>query len=158
RWLARKHRLGMPETLTRFYAARDKGKPKTLGVDKARLARHTSFEARRYDGSPLKPNPYTTQELGIDQELLTERNTRLANEERPGGADVRAVVVERDGCTCCVCKEVVTYSTAQVDHVRPVWTFKRPVDANRPGNLWTLCVPCHKQKTEMDRQRESRVH
>lgn len=34
---------------------------------------------------------------------------------------------------------------------------KRPVDANRLENLQTLCVPCHARKTELDRQRESRV-
>jgi RNA-directed DNA polymerase len=157
-WLARKHRLGMPETLARFYAACVKGGPKTLGVDKVRLARHTSFKARRYHVSPFKPNPYTAQGLLIGREELPDGNPWLGNEERPGMADLRAVVLERDKFKCCLCKEAVTYSTAQVDHVRPAGSFKRPVDANRPDNLWTLCVPCHKRKTETDRQRESRVH
>ena len=71
--------------------------------------------------------------------------------------DLRHLVVERDGFMCRICKEGVTYGTAQVDHILPVKCFRRPVDANRLGNLWTLCNRCHKEKTEKDRQRESRV-
>jgi 5-methylcytosine-specific restriction endonuclease McrA len=71
--------------------------------------------------------------------------------------DLRNLVVKRDGFACRMCREAVTYETAQVDHIRPVRYYKRPVDANRLENLWTLCARCHKEKTENDRQRESRV-
>jgi group II intron reverse transcriptase/maturase len=156
-WLGRKHKLQMPEVLARFYSVRVKGDAKTLGVEKLWLVRHSSFKARRYFVSPFKPNPYTTQ-ARLEREELLDDDPWLGTECRPGMADLRPVVLERDGHKCCVCKEAVTKETAQVDHVRPVCTFKRPVDANRLENLWTLCVPCHKRKTEMDRQRESRVH
>jgi retron-type reverse transcriptase len=35
--------------------------------------------------------------------------------------------------------------------------FKRPVDANFLDNYVTLCIDCHRKKTESDRIRESRM-
>jgi 5-methylcytosine-specific restriction endonuclease McrA len=156
-WLARKHRQAMPAALAKFYAARTKGDPKTLGADDARLIRHTSLKSRRYRGSPYKPNPYTTQESRFEREELLEDNPWLGTEDRPGRADLRPLALARDGYRCRLCQGSVTEATARVDHLRPVRAFKRPVDANRLENLQTLCIPCHKQKTEQDRQRESRM-
>jgi hypothetical protein len=156
-WLARKHRASIPETLAKFYAARAKGQPKTLGLDNVWLVRHTSHKGQRYHDSPFKPNPYTTQEGRLEREELLDDAPWLGTETRPGMADLRPLVLERDGYRCRLCKEPVTEQTAQVDHLRPVCSFKRPVDANYLDNLWTLCIPCHKWKTEQDRQRESRM-
>jgi RNA-directed DNA polymerase len=157
RWLARKHRLAMPAALARFYAVRTKGKPKTLGLNEVWLVRHTSYEGRRYRSSPFKPNPYTTQEGCFEREELLDDEPWLGTETRPGMADLRPLVLARDGYRCRLCREPVTERTAQVDHLRPVRSFKRPVDANRLDNLQTLCIPCHEWKTEQDRQRESRM-
>jgi RNA-directed DNA polymerase len=155
-WLGRKHDMKMKEVMIRFLAVRVEGDTKTLGVEKSWLARHGSFKEKRYSASPFKPNPYTT--LGpVEREELPDDNPWHGNESRPGMADLRPVVMERDGYKCCECKEAVTSRTAQVDHKRPVCSFKRPVDANCLENLWTLCIPCHERKTEKDRQRESRV-
>jgi group II intron reverse transcriptase/maturase len=149
-WIGRKFKLNMPDVLHQ-YRSQD-----GLGVERVRLTRHDSFTARRYHLSPSKPNPYTTQEA-IQREELPDDNPWLGTEARPGMMDLRNLVVERDGFACRICKEAVTYGTAQVDHIRPVSCYKRPVDANRLENLWTLCGRCHKEKTENDRQRESRV-
>lgn len=158
RWLATKHQLSLPETLARFYARRDGHDAKTLGVDKVWLARHTSYKGRHYHGSPFKPNPYTTQEVSLlRREELLEENPWLGVEERPGMEDLRPQVLERDGYHCVKCQAAVTKETAQVDHDRPVCDFKRPVDANRLDNLQTLCIACHKRKTETDRRMESRM-
>jgi 5-methylcytosine-specific restriction endonuclease McrA len=78
-------------------------------------------------------------------------------ESRPGMADLRPRIMERDGYTCQTCGEVVTPETCEVDHIRPVRRFKRPIDANSEGNLWTLCLACHAAKTKVDQQMESRV-
>jgi 5-methylcytosine-specific restriction endonuclease McrA len=56
-----------------------------------------------------------------------------------------------------MCGKAVEPDEAQVDHKRPYSCFKRPEDADAPENLWTLCIPCHKEKTELDRRRESRM-
>ena len=65
--------------------------------------------------------------------------------------------MERDNYTCRLCKVVMTEDSCEVDHIIPYSRFKRPVDANKPKNLWTLCKPCHKEKTEADRRMESRM-
>jgi 5-methylcytosine-specific restriction endonuclease McrA len=72
-------------------------------------------------------------------------------------ADLRPLVMERDGYACQLCGQTVTPSTGQVDHIRPERRFKRAIDANVEWNLWTLCIPCHRRKAEADRQTESRV-
>lgn len=149
-WLGRKHKLKMPEVLTKYYNG------DTIGVGEVRLLRHTSFKGKRYLGSFLKPNPYTTQSE-IEREELLDIAPWLGNERRPGMLDLRPIVMERDGYKCRMCGEPVTNATAQVDHIRAVRFFKRPVDANRLDNLWTLCKECHDEKTEYDRQSESRV-
>ncbi len=149
-WLGRKFKLHITEVLRRYR------RQNSLGDGKAELIRHDSFTARRYHVSPSKPNPYTNQDA-IRREELAEDKPWLGTERRPGMMDLWPLVLERDGLMCRICKEAVTYDTAQVDHIRPVKCFKRPVDANRLENLWTLCIRCHEEKTEKDRQRESRV-
>ena len=44
-----------------------------------------------------------------------------------------------------------------LDHIRPRCVFGWKPDADKPENLWTLCLKHHRIKTENDRQRESRV-
>jgi RNA-directed DNA polymerase len=149
-WLARKHRLSMPATLRRF------GAGDSLGVGNFRLLRHTQFKIRRYRVPFRKPNPYTTQVILTREERLNE-NPWLGQEARLGMADLRYLVLQRDGWKCRLCGEPVTTATCQVDHLRPVRRFKRPVDANTLDNLWVLCIPCHNDKTEEDRQMESRM-
>jgi hypothetical protein len=155
-WLGRKFKLKMPAVFKKYFAVRTKDERKTLGVDKIWLARHSSFKTRRYNVSPFKPNPYTTQDA-IEREELLDEHPWLGTERRPGMEDLCPVVLERDGHKCVQCQAPVTVSFVHIDHKRPVSSFKKPVDANRLDNLQTLCVPCHKRKTEMDRQRESRV-
>ncbi len=155
-WLGRKHKLKMSEVMQTFYARRAAEKSKTLGVGEIWLARHLSYRAKRYRDSPFKPNPYTTQGP-IKREELLDGNPWLGNEERPGMADLRPVVLNRDEYRCCRCGEAVSARTAQVDHIKSVCRFKRPVDANRLENLQTLCIPCHEQKTRVFHQGESRM-
>src|SRR5262249_6794645 len=150
RWLATKHRLSVPRTIRRFKQG------STLAVEGQRLLLHTSFPTLRYIGRFFKPNPYTHQET-VEREQFRDTPLWTGFEARPGMVDLRPLVLARDGYRCCICKEPVTETTCQVDHLRPYSCFKRPVDANRLENLWTLCIPCHQKKTEADRQRESRM-
>ena len=150
RWLARKHKLSLPQTLRRF---KQNG---VLGTGEIGLLRHSNFPALRYRERFFKPNPYTTQGR-IQREELPESDPWQGYEERPGMADLRPRVIRRDGFRCRLCGAPVTADTCEVHHLRPVKDFKRPVDANVEENLWTLCIPCHQEKTEMDRQRESRM-
>jgi 5-methylcytosine-specific restriction endonuclease McrA len=140
----------MPSVLRRYCQGN------TLSDGTTTLHRHTSFTTQHYKKRFFKPNPYTTQER-IVREELPDTTPWLGIEPRPGMADVRLQVLQRDNYTCLMCKDVFPASQLEVDHIRPYRCFKRPVDANRPDNLWTLCIPCHTKKTELDRQRESRM-
>ena len=149
-WLGRKFRLPMPAVLRRF------GEGSGLTDGETTLTRHTKFHTQRYGKLYLKPNPYTTQER-IDREELLDDNPWPGFEDRPGWADLRQQAGERDNWTCRVCKAVRTPATCQVDHIIQYSRYKRPVDANRLENLWTLCIPCHRRKTEFERRTESRM-
>jgi group II intron reverse transcriptase/maturase len=149
-WLGRKFKLAMTEVMHRFR------KDSSLTDGEVSLTRHTRFPTLRYKKRFLKPNPYTTQE-SIKREELPSDNPWPGFEDRPGMADLRRQVMERDGMTCRLCKTPVTPETCQVDHIIRYSRFKRPVNANRLGNLWTLCIPCHRAKTESERRMESRV-
>jgi RNA-directed DNA polymerase len=149
-WLGRKFKLDMPQVMARFHKGNGLGEGGTI------LTKHTAFSPRRYEKRFLKPNPYTTQE-SIAREELPDESPWTGFEDRPGWGDIALKTKERDNWTCWLCKKAVTPETCEADHIRPYSSFKRPVDANRPENLWTLCIDCHKMKTEFDRQRESRV-
>jgi len=149
-WLGRKFKLTMPAVMKRFY------KDGQLGSEEIKLTRHTEFHTLRWKKSHLKPNPYTTQAV-IKREELLDDEPWTGHEDRPGWYDIKRQVIERDNWTCQMCKATVTLDNCEVDHLRPYCCFKRPVDANQPGNLWTLCVDCHRRKTERERQMESRV-
>jgi len=149
-WLGRKYRISMPTVMRRFRLENG------LGTAQQRLTRHTSFKRLTWKKGFLVPNPYTTMET-ITREAISDQSSWTGYESRPGWADIRLVVLQRDDFTCGLCKNQVTEANAQVDHLRPYRNFKRPVDANRPENLWTLCEECHKRKTQRDRRMESRM-
>jgi group II intron reverse transcriptase/maturase len=149
-WLGRKFQLSMPWVMRRFR------KENGLTDGEITLVRHAEFPTQRYKKRFLKPNPYTTQEK-IEREELPNENPWLGFEDRPGWADLRKQVMERDGLTCRLCRTPVTPETCEVDHIIRYSRYKRPVDANRLRNLWTLCITCHREKTESERRMESRM-
>jgi hypothetical protein len=144
-WIAGKYRLSMPEVMHRYHNA--------LYVA---LLKHASFSGLRYNERFFKPNPYVTQG-DLDREELLVADPWTGCESRPGAADLRYLVLKRDGYRCCRCGVAVTPATCEVDHKRRYSKYKRPVDANRLENLQTLCIPCHDEKTKLDRQAESRM-
>jgi group II intron reverse transcriptase/maturase len=150
-WLGRKFRLTMPQVMKRYRQGN------TFATKEYRLMEADQLKTLTYKKRFLKPNPYTTQE-NIKREELPHDTYWTGHEPRPGMEDLRPIVFERDGYICQMCDKPITTHTAQVDHIRPVRRFKRPVEANNLGNLWTLCTPCHNDKTKSDRQMESRMH
>ena len=92
-------------------------------------------------------NPYTASHPRLLRVEGFALPVWLGNERRPGVLDLRPLVLERDGWTCRHCAQAVTEATVELDHIRPVKRFKRPVDANFLENLQALCVPCHKRKS-----------
>jgi RNA-directed DNA polymerase len=150
-WLGRKFTINTPEVMRRFKDGN------TFVTRKSRLSRPTEFPTLQYKQRFRKPNPYLVQEKKLDREELPVETYWTGYEARPGMADQRPLTLERDEYTCQVCGAKVMDSTAEVDHIKPVRWFKRPIDANVDWNLWTLCISCHQEKTKYDRQAESRV-
>jgi hypothetical protein len=114
------------------------------------LTPHSRFKRRKYDQSPHKPNPYLTGDR-IEREELLDAGPWTGADDRPGRMDVRLAVLQRDSYRCQKCGAAVRPDEAEVDHKRLYTCFKRPEDADAPANLWTLCIPCHRVKTESDR-------
>jgi RNA-directed DNA polymerase len=150
-WIGRKFQFSMPVVMQRFC------KDNTFVTQKRCLSRPTEFPTLQYKQRFLKPNPYLTQERRLEREELPHESHWTGYEARPGMADLRPLILERDEYTCQLCGAIVNDHTAEIDHIRPVRRFKRPIDANTEDNLWTLCINCHQEKTKYDRQAESRV-
>jgi RNA-directed DNA polymerase len=150
-WLGRKSQLSMPEVMRRFSS------DNTFVTRNYRLLSPTEFSTLHYKQCFLKPNPYLTEERQLSRENLPIETYWTGYEARPGMADLRPAIRERDEYTCQRCGVKVTASTSEVDHIWPVRRCKRPIDANVPENLWTLCIACHDSKTKADQQVESRV-
>jgi RNA-directed DNA polymerase len=150
-WLGRKFRLNMPDVMKRFY------QDNTFVNGRNRLLRPREFPSLQYHQRFFKPNPYLTQERKLNREKLPVETYWTGYEARPGMADLRPAILERDEYICQICGAEVTTLTGEVDHIRPVRRFKRPIDANVEWNLWTLCIICHRDKTKVDRQAESRM-
>jgi 5-methylcytosine-specific restriction endonuclease McrA len=149
-WIGRKYQLAIPEVLQRF------NKKEGLGTKEYQLGKVLS--TGQYKKRFIKPNPYTTQEAKVQREELPTETYWTGHEPRPGMMDLRPIILKRDEYTCQNCGEgPLPTKELEVDHIRLVKRFKRPVDANTPDNLRILCIPCHKDKTKFDRQRESRM-
>lgn len=143
RWLATKHKLSYPQVMKRFKVAG------TLGVQGLMLTPHSRFKWQKYCPSPHKLNPYLTGER-IEREELLDTAPWTGADDRPGRMDLRLAVLQRDSHRCQRCAKLVRPDEAQVDHKRPYSCFKRAEDADAAANLWTLCILCHKEKTESD--------
>jgi RNA-directed DNA polymerase len=153
-WLARKYQCSCKSAIIRFRQG------STLGTALSRLAMHSNFRTQRSRRRHRPfPNPYTSEEV-LTREKLPEGQTRLVTEQRKGSEDRRREIMARDNYTCQWpgCGVKVTLGTGHVDHLRPRYVFLWRTDADKPENLWTLCLEHHRIKTENDRQRESRVH
>jgi len=150
-WLGRKFKLTMPIVMQRFCV------DNTFVTQNHRLSRPMEFSTLQYKQRFLKPHPYLMHDKKLEREELPNETYWTGYEARPGMADLRPLIMERDEYICQLCGVKVTDHTAETDHIRPVRRFKRPIDANTFNNLWTVCKTCHKEKTEADRQAESRV-
>ncbi len=149
-WLGRKFQINAPEIIRRYKRGN------ALATEHYRLKPADEYPTRYYKKRYKKPNPYTTQSVIVREEIHRDEQW-LGTEPRPGIADLRPTVFERDEYICQMCDKPVTADTAELDHIRPVRRFKRPVEANRLENLWTLCLDCHQEKTKSDRRTESRM-
>jgi 5-methylcytosine-specific restriction endonuclease McrA len=154
-WLGRKYRCSMPRVMRRFKRRADGSV--TLGVEKSAVFRIFSVKRDSLRQRTF-PNPYELPQADLVREFChTKGRLWTGQEDRPGMTDLRWLVLRRDFYRCRNCGCDVTADAAEVDHIRPVRRYKRPIDANVKGNLQSLCINCHRAKTQSDRQMESRM-
>jgi len=154
-WLGRKFKCSMPNVMQRFYR-KVEGKM-TLANDGFSVMRMSSISPIPLRNRTFE-NPYSsdeqevtrTKEFGVDC-------VWTGTERRPGLADIRSLVLKRDGWLCQRCRISVDYDTVEIHHIRPVKQFRKPTNANKLSNLQTLCRTCHKVKTMSMQQMESRM-
>jgi 5-methylcytosine-specific restriction endonuclease McrA len=152
RWLGRKFQLSIPKVMKKFR----KGNSFTTG--RTTLTKASDTRITPYKESFVKPNPYTTMKVKLHREELPTESHWIGQEPRPGMEDLRPQILERDGYTCKLCgQKGLSRMTAHIDHIKPVRRFKLAVNANRKENLQTVCIPCHKKKTQSDQRMESPV-
>ena len=79
---------------------------------------------------------------------------RRSRHERGYGSKwdkLRAEILERDKHLCQMCKAKGRVRVGnQCDHKTP----KAKGGTDHPSNLWTLCLPCHREKTDRDAGRK----
>lgn len=98
-----------------------------------------------------RPMQYKPGEGIYREDDLLEAPKFLTERLRPGAADTRVYVIQRDNYTCCNCGGRVSASRAHVDHIKPVKRHASFLQAHVLGNLQTLCISCHKKKTAAER-------
>jgi DEAD/DEAH box helicase domain-containing protein len=118
----------------------------------------TAFRKRRWytheplGQEPLDLPPSELQTTGYWLTLSAETITRLreagawSNDPNNYGPDwnkIRERIRARDGYKCQVCGTPETTRQHDVHHKVPFKSFTSREEANRPGNLTTLCPSCH---------------
>jgi len=67
---------------------------------------------------------------------------------------VRREVAASQGWRCNVCKKLLS-AAFQVDHMRPIWSFRAEEDPNDKANLQALCASCHADKTASENSKRA---
>jgi 5-methylcytosine-specific restriction endonuclease McrA len=72
--------------------------------------------------------------------------------------DHKMVVYQRDAGICGICRNLVPWDEADMDHNIPRHRFKPPASGDTLENLWILPrEPCHSLTTKRDLQGGGRV-
>jgi RNA-directed DNA polymerase len=123
--------------------------PNTLGVHQdCALARFQDTASTYYCPSPEPYQPGCQQPYLEDDEW--EAAFVFREHHRPGCGDLKWKALVRDGFHCRGCAVVVTSKTSRADHIVPVNRFANLDMANSLDNIQTLCLRCHKLKTERE--------
>jgi len=107
---------------------------------------HIGDKSAKYTESPMnKDHPYLEGEPEI-LDIIPEDDPWLANvEDRTGFKDRRFDALQRDEWMCQRCGTDLNRRNAEVHHKRARTGYENHEDADRLGNLVSLCVECHKQ-------------
>lgn len=74
---------------------------------------------------------------------MVSENTRISGATR---VSAKQRIYKRDGGRCGMCRRVVDLCESELDHRVPLQFG----GDNSDTNLWTLCIPCHADKTAQE--------
>ncbi len=128
------------------------------GFKKLRWLNHENLGLEPLD---LPPSEFQTSGYWLTLSEQTIENLRAAgawtsdpNDYGPGWNRLREAVRRRDGYRCQVCGTPETSGRQHdVHHKLPFRSFISPEEANRMGNLITLCPSCHRKAEQNVRMR-----
>ena len=137
-WLQYKHKCKIRGLITRVLESVN-----PLRVNGQTLYTMAGDSDTYTDSIEGKPHPYL-EKSELERESLPEDDPDLANsEERKGWSDARWEALQRDNWNCQECGKGLGAGTAQVHHKRPNHGYESSEEANRLGNLKSLCPNCH---------------
>lgn len=121
-----------------------------LGVPGAtQLAR---FQDTRMSLDYRGPEPYTPGTGDYETDAEMEYRLYIPDTRRHGTMDLKWQALIRDEYRCQRCGREVTAKTSNADHIQPVHRFANVPQAQRLGNIQTLCLACHKAKNLEEQQ------
>ena len=99
------------------------------------------------------PEPYQPRVDQLnDADTELEADFRFYEGQRPGRMDLKWEALIRDGFFCRNCAVAVSAKTSHADHIAPVNSFASLEMASTLDNIQTLCLRCHRLKTERERR------
>lgn len=105
--------------------------------------RNTSIKLYVSSPKPYEPGGFCMYENDEEQEASFHKYNERG---RFGQWDSKHDTLRRDNFRCQKCGCKVTAETSAADHIKPVNSFASFQLADKPENLQTLCMQCHKEK------------
>ena len=99
--------------------------------------------AARYFEPIHKEHPYLEGEERVYEELPEDDPWLGTETEKPGLKGQKMKALQRDDWRCQKCGNNLGKEEAEVHHRKPIRKFSNPKQANRLGNLISLCPECH---------------
>jgi RNA-directed DNA polymerase len=122
-----------------------------IGVhERCTMARFQETDMSLYDAKPVPYQPGCNHPYLEDADW--EAGFYLPDRRRPGSGDLKWQALIRDGFHCRGCAVVVSAKTSHADHIEPISSFASLDQAHSLSNVQTLCLRCHKLKTEREAQ------
>jgi RNA-directed DNA polymerase len=117
----------------------------TIGVnDDFKLRKFSDIKrSRDFRG----PKPYQPGKGLYLDDAEMDVNYQMYEKGRLDSMDLKIEALQRDGYKCRHCGVPVSFKSSQADHIRSVKCFANFSQAHTLSNIQTLCLSCHKEKT-----------
>jgi RNA-directed DNA polymerase len=114
--------------------------------EECRLAKFHEVKPTLYVSGPAAYVPSTAcYHEDSDLEVRREHHEK----KHPGSQDLKYRALRRDDGKCCRCGKEVSAGQSNADHILPRKAY--PEKQSNIGNIQTLCLDCHREKTLMEK-------